>query len=190
MADDSSRLIARQPDHLGRPGLRRHRCPNRPPPISRSASTATSPPSKRKTRSSGACSRSISTPAKCSGTSSASRAFPKSNATPKPLIATHLSATDGQSIAAIFGSEGLFCFDTTGKKLWHKDLGPMNAAFFRAPAAQWGFASSPIIHGGKVIVLCDVMTNSFPGGFQSRRRPGTLARRSPGCSDVGHSHRR
>jgi outer membrane protein assembly factor BamB len=33
------------------------------------------------------------------------------------------------------------------------------------PSAQWGFASSPIIHDGKVIVLCDVQTNSFLAAF-------------------------
>jgi hypothetical protein len=30
---------------------------------------------------------------------------------------------------------------------------------------QWGFASSPVIHDGKVIVLCDVLTNSFVAAF-------------------------
>ena len=78
--------------------------------------------------------------------------------------ATHCNstpATDGHRIVALFGSEGLFCFDTDGKLLWKKDLGPMDAAFYLVPGAQWGFASSPVIHDGKVIVLCDVLTNSF-----------------------------
>jgi len=30
-----------------------------------------------------------------------------------------------------------------------------------SPTAQWGFASSPVIHDGKVVVLCDVLTGSF-----------------------------
>jgi outer membrane protein assembly factor BamB len=78
--------------------------------------------------------------------------------------ATHCNstpATDGQRIVAIFGSEGLFCFDAKGDLLWKKDLGPMDSGFFAVKSAQWGFATSPIIHDGKVIVQCDVQTNSF-----------------------------
>jgi outer membrane protein assembly factor BamB len=30
-----------------------------------------------------------------------------------------------------------------------------------SPTAQWGFASSPVIHDGKVVVLCDVQKDSF-----------------------------
>jgi outer membrane protein assembly factor BamB len=82
--------------------------------------------------------------------------------------ATHCNstpATDGQRIVAIFGSEGLFCFDTAGKLLWKKDLGPMDSGYFQVPTAQWGFASSPIIHDGKVVVLCDVQKDSFLAVF-------------------------
>ncbi|MGV3772554.1 MAG: PQQ-binding-like beta-propeller repeat protein [Verrucomicrobiales bacterium] len=82
--------------------------------------------------------------------------------------ATHANstpATDGQKIVAIFGSEGLFCFNMDGELAWKKDLGPMDSGFFMAPLAQWGFASSPVIHDGKVIVQCDVQTNSFIAMF-------------------------
>lgn len=82
--------------------------------------------------------------------------------------ATHCNstpATDGRRIVAIFGSEGLFCFDTDGRLLWKKDLGPMDSGYFVSPAAQWGFASSPIIHEGKVIVLCDVQRDSYLAVF-------------------------
>jgi outer membrane protein assembly factor BamB len=74
-------------------------------------------------------------------------------------------ATDGRRIVEIFGSEGLFCFDMDGKLLWKKDLGPMDSGFFVVPTAQWGFARSPIINDGKVIVLCDVQTNSFIAAY-------------------------
>lgn len=82
--------------------------------------------------------------------------------------ATHCNstpATDGRRIVAIFGSEGLFCFDTDGRLLWKKDLGPMDSGYFVSPAAQWGFASSPVIHEGKVIVQCDVQRDSFLAVF-------------------------
>ncbi|MCX7887658.1 MAG: PQQ-like beta-propeller repeat protein [Verrucomicrobiae bacterium] len=84
---------------------------------------------------------------------------------PKSSHCNSTPATDGKRIVAIFGSEGLFCFDSDGKLLWKKDLGPMDAGFFMAPGAQWGFGSSPIVHDGKVIVLCDVLTEPFLAMF-------------------------
>jgi outer membrane protein assembly factor BamB len=80
---------------------------------------------------------------------------------PKASHCSSTPATDGKHIVAIFGSEGLFCFDMEGKLVWKKDLGPMDSGYYQVPTAQWGFASSPVIHDGKVIVLCDVQTNSF-----------------------------
>jgi outer membrane protein assembly factor BamB len=74
-------------------------------------------------------------------------------------------ATDGKRIVALFGSEGLFCFDMEGRLIWKSDLGPMDSGYFMVPSAQWGFASSPVIHEGRVIVLCDVQTNSFVAAF-------------------------
>lgn len=70
-------------------------------------------------------------------------------------------ATDGRRIAALFGSEGLFVFDMEGKLVWKKDLGPLDSGYFDVPSAQWGFASSPVIHDGKVIVQADVQKDSF-----------------------------
>lgn len=92
-------------------------------------------------------------------------AIPRVKRHPKSTHCSSTPATDGRHIVAIFGSEGLFCFDTDGKRLWKKDLGPMDSGYFAVPSAQWGFASSPIIRDGKVIVLCDVQTNSFLAAF-------------------------
>ncbi len=92
-------------------------------------------------------------------------ASPRVKRHPKSTHCNSTPATDGKRIVTIFGSEGLFCFDTDGKLAWKKDLGPMDSGFFAVPAAQWGFASSPVIHDGKVIVLCDVQTNSFLAAF-------------------------
>ncbi len=62
---------------------------------------------------------------------------------PKSTHANSTPATDGNRIVALFGSEGLFCYDMDGELLWKKDLGVLDSAFFQAPEAQWGFASSP-----------------------------------------------
>ena len=91
---------------------------------------------------------------------------PRAKRHPKASPCNSTPATDGSRIVAIFGSEGLFCFDTAGKLVWKKDLGPMDSGFFLVPSAQWGFASSPIIAEGKVIVLCDVLSNSFLAAFE------------------------
>jgi outer membrane protein assembly factor BamB len=42
----------------------------------------------------------------------------------------------------------------------------MDASYYVVPSAQFGFGSSPIIAEGKVIVLCDVLTNSFLAAFE------------------------
>ena len=87
---------------------------------------------------------------------------------PKSSQASSTPATDGERIACIFGSEGLFCFTVDGKLLWRKSLGTMDSGFYVVPSAQWGFASSPIIHDGRIIVQCDVQTNSFLAAFDVR----------------------
>lgn len=88
-------------------------------------------------------------------------AIPRVQRHPKSSHCNSTPATDGKRIVAIMGSEGLFCFDMDGRLVWKKDLGPMDSGYFMAPSAQWGFASSPVIHDGKVVVLCDVQNESF-----------------------------
>jgi outer membrane protein assembly factor BamB len=90
---------------------------------------------------------------------------PKGKRHPKSTHCNSTPATDGKHIVEIFGSEGLFCFDKKGKLLWKKDLGPMDSGFFMVPSAQWGFSTSPVIRDGKVLVLCDVLTQPFLAAF-------------------------
>jgi outer membrane protein assembly factor BamB len=82
--------------------------------------------------------------------------------------ATHANctpATDGKHVAAFFGSEGLHCYDVDGKLLWRQDLGPLEAGPHNAPSMQWGFASSPLIVRGKVVVQCDALNRAFWASF-------------------------
>jgi outer membrane protein assembly factor BamB len=95
----------------------------------------------------------------------AHQGIPKVSRHPKATHANSTPATDGHRIVAILGSEGLFCFDVNGSLLWKKDLGPMDSGYFQMPSAQWGFASSPVIHDGKVVVLCDVLTDPYLAVF-------------------------
>jgi outer membrane protein assembly factor BamB len=86
---------------------------------------------------------------------------PKVKRHPKSTHANSTPATDGKHVIAFFGSEGLYCYDMNGKLIWKTDFGILDSAFFVAPTAQWGFASSPVIHQDVVVVQCDVLGESF-----------------------------
>jgi outer membrane protein assembly factor BamB len=84
---------------------------------------------------------------------------------PKSTHASSTLATDGQHLVAFLGSEGLYAYDLNGKLLWKKEFGVLDSGFFMAPDAQWGFASSPVIHNGRVVVQADVQKGSFVAAF-------------------------
>lgn len=48
-------------------------------------------------------------------------------------------ATDGARVIASFASAGLYCYDFSGRELWHRDLGRQ--------AHIWGNGASPVVHG-------------------------------------------
>jgi outer membrane protein assembly factor BamB len=64
-------------------------------------------------------------------------------------------ATNGKYLVALYGSEGMICYDMEGKELWKKDLGLLDAGWFYEEETQWGHASSPIIYKESVIVQVD-----------------------------------
>ena len=70
----------------------------------------------------------------------------------KNSYASATPATNGTHVFALFGSEGLYCFDAGGGLRWKRDLGVMDAGYATSPELQWGPASSPILHGDLVIV--------------------------------------
>jgi outer membrane protein assembly factor BamB len=74
-------------------------------------------------------------------------------------------ATDGTTLVAMFGSEGLYAFDMSGRQLWKQDFGVLDSGFYMVPAAQWEFSSSPVIHDGVVVIQADVQKNSFLATF-------------------------
>jgi outer membrane protein assembly factor BamB len=85
----------------------------------------------------------------------------------KSTHANPTPATDGERVVAFFGSEGLYAYDLEGELLWRKDLGVLDAGFFMAKSAQWGFSSSPVLVDGRVIVQCDVQEGSFVAAFDA-----------------------
>ena len=90
---------------------------------------------------------------------------PKVKRHTKSTHANSTLATDGTRLIAMLGSEGLYAFDMNGKELWKQDFGVLDSGFFMVPAAQWEFASSPVIHDGKLVLQVDVQKNSFVAAF-------------------------
>ena len=61
--------------------------------------------------------------------------------------ASHTPVTDGERVYAFFGKTGVLALNLSdGKKLWQKSVGE------NLEGKGWGSASSPIVHGGLVIV--------------------------------------
>ena len=75
--------------------------------------------------------------------------------------ATHANTTitvKGDNVVAFFGSEGLYCYDLTGKKKWQRDLGVVNISKY---GIGWGYASSPAVYDDRVVLVCDDPENAY-----------------------------
>ena len=70
-------------------------------------------------------------------------------------------ATDKNVLVAFFGSEGLHAYDLDGNPLWNRQFGGLDSGPYDFPTYEWGFASSPIVHEGRVIVQADILSQSF-----------------------------
>ncbi len=90
---------------------------------------------------------------------------PKVKRHPKATHASSTPAVDGKHVIALFGSEGLYCYDLNGKLLWKQDLGVLDAGWFYDPDYQWEHASSPIIHKNLVILQADIQKDSFIAAY-------------------------
>lgn len=86
---------------------------------------------------------------------------PKVKRHPKSSHANSTPACDASRVVAFFGSEGLYCCDHDGNLLWERDFGVLNAGAPGKPDLQWGFASSPVLVGDRVVVQCDVQDQSY-----------------------------
>jgi len=64
---------------------------------------------------------------------------PKEKRHIKSTYASSSPVTDGRIVVALFGSQGLYAYDFSGKLLWNKDLGAFQTQM------DWGTASSPML---------------------------------------------
>jgi outer membrane protein assembly factor BamB len=74
----------------------------------------------------------------------------------KNTYASETPATDGERVYASFGGNvGVFCFTTDGKALWKHSWPPQKMYL------DFGTATSPIVHDGRVYILHDNDGESF-----------------------------
>ena len=87
-------------------------------------------------------------------------------------------ATDGKTVVAIFGSEGLVAFDFEGRVKWRADLGRLNPGLLGDTTSEWGHGSSPILFENLAIVQVDRHRDSFLAAYDlaTGRRAWSVAR--------------
>lgn len=90
---------------------------------------------------------------------------PKSKRHVKATQANSTPVTNGKVLIALFGSEGMYCYDLNGKLLWKKDLGDLGTGYYGQPDVEWGYASSPVIYKNLVFVQVDGHKQSFIAAY-------------------------
>jgi outer membrane protein assembly factor BamB len=92
---------------------------------------------------------------------------PKTKRHPKASHSSPSPAVDAKRVIVWFGSEGLYAYDHSGRQLWKKDLGVIDAGWFFDPDYQWGVASSPVLWRDRVFLQADQQKNSFIACFDA-----------------------
>jgi len=77
-------------------------------------------------------------------------------------LASPSPVTDGESLYAFFGSQGLYCLDHDGRVIWETDLGDMQTLH------SHGEGSSPALYQDSLIILWDHEGASFLAAFDKR----------------------
>ena len=83
----------------------------------------------------------------------------------KGTHANSTPATDGQTVVAIFGSQGMAAYSVDGELKWKVDLGVLDPGLARDPTLSWGYGSSPLVSGGRVFVQVDRHRDSYLAAF-------------------------
>lgn len=67
--------------------------------------------------------------------------------------------TDGENVYSFFKDYGLIAYDKNGKRRWKVPLGPYTVSM--------GLGASPLLAGGNVVVIADVLEDSFIAAFSA-----------------------
>ena len=100
--------------------------------------------------------------------------IPKATRHTKATHANTTVAIDGNNVVAFFGSEGLHCYDLDGNLKWTKDLGTVDVSKY---GIGWGYGSSPAIHNGQIVLVCDdpsapyIVSFNLEDGEETWRQP-------------------
>jgi outer membrane protein assembly factor BamB len=86
------------------------------------------------------------------------------------------AVADGSSVVVWHGSAGVFCYNFDGQELWKSDLGQTRH--------DWGYASSPILHGGKVILNFGPGSRTFLAAVNLKAGELLWKRDEPGGLDA------
>jgi outer membrane protein assembly factor BamB len=73
----------------------------------------------------------------------------------KNSFASETPVTDGERVYAYFGNVGVFAFDMDGAAVWSQAFGPFPTR------TGWGTAASPVLHDGRLYIVCDNEEQSF-----------------------------
>ena len=91
------------------------------------------------------------------------RAVPKVQRHIKNSFASETPVTDGERVYVYFGSIGLLtALDMNGERVWLQELGAYDGR------QAFGTAASPVVHGDRIIVVHDNVTESFIAAFDKR----------------------
>jgi outer membrane protein assembly factor BamB len=80
----------------------------------------------------------------------------------KNTFASETPATDGERLYVYFGNVGLFCYALDGKPIWTAKFDPQPMYL------NFGTASSPVVHDGKVFIVHDNDGISFVAAVDAR----------------------
>ena len=90
------------------------------------------------------------------------RSVPKTARHLKNSFASETPVTDGQRVYAYFGNVGVFAFDMDGTLVWSQPFVPYPTR------TGWGTAASPVLHDGRLYIVCDNEANSFLVAFDAK----------------------
>ncbi len=93
--------------------------------------------------------------------------IPRAKRHGKGSQANSTPATDGRTVVAIFGSEGMAAFGFDGELKWKADLGVLDPGLWRDFRVTWGHGSSPVIADGRVFVQIDRNRDSYVAAFSA-----------------------